>query len=121
MTVLVVRVRCMGVRVPHGLMDMFVAVGAGGHEVVRVAMVPVRVVVSVLMLHPFVLVLVAMVLKQVQEHAQSHQEPCPCHEPSSGAVAQRQGSHSADEGGASEDRACPRRAEAALGQEVEAQ
>lgn len=76
MSVLVVRIRRMGIRMGHGLMRMQVAVaGAVGNARVRVNVVSVIVSMGVFMLHCFenVHVLVFMVLSQVQRHVRQHE------------------------------------------------
>lgn len=81
MAKLVVRIRRVRMRVPGWLVDVNVAVEAGGHRIVRVAVMPIRVIVSVLVFHPCMAVLVPVALEQMEEHAQSHQAPRSRHKP----------------------------------------
>ena len=66
---------------PQRLVPMAVAVRTLGHRLVPVIVMPVVVAVRVLVLQRFVLVLVAVRLRQVQHHAGQHQHAAQRHQP----------------------------------------
>lgn len=97
MPVLVVDVGHMGVAVPNGLMPVPVAVGPGGHHVMRVRVVAIVVGVRVLMFECRVFVFMLVRFGQVQHHAPHHQRTARQHEGADGALPQRPRPHNADE------------------------
>jgi len=109
------------VRMPHRLVAVQVAVRSSGHRIVTVGVVPVVVAVGMLVLEPFVLVLVSMALRQVQDDARGHQHGGDQHPGTAAALAERHSQQRTDEGGECKHRASARRTERPLGQQVQAQ
>ena len=74
---------CVGnvwMRVPLGLMPMWMAVLASSNDRVCMPVMSVVVAMRVLMLQPLVRVVVAMRLNQVQDHARQHQDAAQRHQ-----------------------------------------
>ena len=98
-----------------------VAVRAGGHGAVAVQVVAVVVGVGVFVVHGLVIVVVAVVFCQVDQHPGHHEPAAREQQPAGRALAQRERTQGADEGRERKHRPGARGAKAALRQQIEAQ
>ena len=119
------RIRHMGVRVMHVFMPMRVTVRAGGHDVMRVQVVPIcglgGVAVGVFMLQNRMRMRVTMRLHQMQGYASQHQHARSQHDPAHRAITKCKCTHRANKRCKSKYGTRARRAKSTLRQEVKAQ